>query len=69
MERMSTVGRVAAAGRVAQERMKTGGRVVVAGCVVEERNSTGGRVAAAGGVDVKSALRPVAVLLLPVVLL
>ena len=38
-ERISTGGRVAAAGCVAKERIKTDGRVVDAGCEAEERIS------------------------------
>ena len=67
IERTDTVGRIVVAGGVVKERIKTVGRVVAAGGVVVERRDTVGRVVVAG-VLLKSALTPLAVLLLPVVL-
>jgi hypothetical protein len=46
-ERISTVGRVGAAGCVTNERFNTVGRVAVAGCVAIERMKTLRRVAEA----------------------
>jgi hypothetical protein len=63
-----TLGRVVAAGGVEEECLKTLGHVVDAGGVAKQRKTTSGRVLVAGRIE-SSAPSPVAVLLMPVVLL
>ena len=68
-ERVNTIGRVVDAGGVAKERAKTGGRVVVAGCVLKECINTMWPCCGHRLCYFKSAAKPFAVLLLPLVLL
>ena len=67
LESALTHCRVEGAGGVALECIRAVGRVVAAGRVAKERIRTVGRVVVAGCVD-RSALKPVAVLSLPVLL-